>query len=469
MRKSSLERLKDAKRVKTQPVTLDFDGLLRLLLGGKENPTQREFICDDTRLRAYKGPAGCAKTSTICAAGLLRALLQPGSKGLVARLDYNDLLGTTALRMQEMLGRLPPGVLIDRDKTPPMKWWIQPAIPDSEVSMITFMGLKESLGSYEFNWAIIDEADEVDEKRIHEINTRLRNPGGDYMVALSFNPPDKHHWLYTACTGKDFKDKTIRSAWLKLYEPQSRENLHNLPSDYYDRLAASLPEDMKQRLVEGEWGSTFDGQAVYREFKYGLHVKDGLVYEPNTPLIRMWDFGYQRPACIFAQLDWQGRLIVLKEYLGEREEASAFAKRMKAATTQHFPGVRDFRDYGDPAVAQHKDMGSTLAEFHRNGITILYKRSTIDEGVQKIRQMLSQLIEGEPACVISRQGCPILISALRGGYHFDKHGQKPVKDGYYDHLADAFRYGVINLFNSNTTRIYDLPASVAYSPEFDLG
>lgn len=472
MRKSNRERILEAKKGSSPQLVLNgLDDLLKLLVGGELNPTQRAFIYDPSRLKAYKGPAGCAKTSTLCAAGFARALLQPGSKGLVARFDYNDLMDTTALRLEEMLVRLPKGTLVDRDKSPPMKWWIQPIDPEGDISQITFMGLKETLGSYEFNWAILDEADEMDEKRVHEVNTRLRNRGGDYAVMLAFNPPDKHHWLYTACTGRDFQDRKVSEPYLKLFEPNPKENQQNLPEDYYDMLAKSLPEDMKQRLIMGEWGSTFEGQPVYREFKPNIHVRDDVHarYTSDAPLLRFWDFGYRRPACIWAQLDWEGRLLVMKEILGENMEAVPFAELVKKRTAEWFPAARKIIDYGDPAVTQKKDTGQTLAELIKVGVTIHYKRTGIEEGLRVIRTTLERLISGEPAIQFDRRGCHILIAALRGGYHLDeKRGHEPVKDGYYDHLADAFRYGCVNVLGSvaNIPQ-HSAPISFEYSRSTD--
>lgn len=460
MRKSAVERLREAKRKKQGPIQLTFEGLLLLLLDGDREPeqrvmlpTQRDFIYDPARIKAYKGPAGCAKTSTICAAGLMRALFQPGSKGLVSRYDYNDLMDTTKLRMEDMLARLPQGVLLDRDKSPPEKWWIRPIVgngDDDEVSEITFMGLKDNKGSYEFDWEIVDEADECDEAVIRLLNSRLRNrvKGQDlpYALMLAFNPPDKTHWLYPACTGFDHQERRVGEPWMKLFEPQPSENTRNLPKDYYEQLASGLTEDQKRRLVDGEWGGTFPGQPVYREFKYGFHTRDlSTKYDPYSTLYRFWDFGYNNPACIFAQMDHEGRLLVLREKLAQKIEIGPFAELVKGETEKHFPGHRDIRDYGDPAVRQKKDTGSTLVELGKVGITMMYRLMSLDDSIRQVRMAFSKLIAGEPYIQIDPRHAPVLTAAMRGGYHLDKTGTKPVKDDYYDHAADAFRYGVINV------------------------
>ncbi len=485
VRRTGVEKLKEARRRTrggdNEPIEMTFEGLLLLLLDGNRspterqiNPTQQRFIYSPSRVKAYMGPAGVAKTSTACAAGMMRALFQPGSKGMVGRQDYNDLMDTTALRMQEMMERLPKGILLDRDKSAPMKWWIRPIdqldedgnVLDSP-SQITFMGLKESLGSYEFDWEIVDEADEIDEKRAHELTTRLRGPtGGRYGYAsmFFFNPPDKEHWLYQACTGKDAKDRQITEPWIDLFTPVPNENSRNLPTGYHDELAKNLPEDMKARLIRGEWGGTFPGRPVYPEFRAGLHTKDlSESYDPYSTLYRFWDFGYNHPVCLFAQLSHQGHLKVIREFIDERVEIQPFVKKVKAQTSTHFPNATHVIDFGDPAARQKKDTGSTLVELRKEDIILNYVFVDFDTSIRDVRMQLSQLIAGEPAIQIDTRGCSVLYSALRGGYHMDEAtGTKPVKDGYYDNVADAFRYGVCNLFKNRGVDVSSLPTSMRY-------
>lgn len=464
MRKSAREKLADAKRVKHSQTQMTLESLMEMLLGGPILPTQRKFIYSPDRNKAYKGPAGCAKTSTGCTAGFLRALLQPGSHGLVARQDYNDLKDTTAQRLQEMVDRMPPGVLVDRDKSAPMKWYIQPAV-EGPLSTITFMGLKAGLGSYEFNWALIDEADEVEPRRIHEVSTRLRAPGGDYALMLCFNPPEKTHELYTLCTGRDHQERVVGNPMFTLFEPDPKENVANLPEGYYDELAKDLPEDMRTRLIDGDWGSTFTGTPVYKQFSKRLHVRDDIQYDPSSLLFRFWDFGYNHPVCLWAQLDGFGRLKILREEQGSQIEASAFARRCNSLTALHFPHAPKVIDYGDPAVRQKKDTGSALADLASEGVLVLWSIVTIDQSLKKVRKLLETMVSGEPQIQIARRECPILIGALSGGYKMDKHGVAPVKDGFYDHSADAFRYGVWNLFGSGGAQhaagTYSLPENLS--------
>jgi hypothetical protein len=490
MRKSNLERLREQKRKDMEPVQLNEDGLLELLVAPnakadkrKLNPTQRKFIMETARVAAYMGAAGVAKTSTLCAGGWARALTMPDTQLLVGRNDYNKLLLTTGKVMESMLNALPNGTLLDRSKEPPMQWWIKPIATlenqNPEPSCITFMGLKDNMGSFVFSDAIIDEADDCEESRVLEVNTRLRHirnwmtpedAGGLFSLRMAFNPPDTTHWLYTAATGKDFQERSVKTPWIdKVYTPIPNENSANLPAGYHEELAKKLPEDMRMRLIEGRWGAVFPGQPVFRQFKRNVHCKSDLSYTRDSAILRFWDFGYNHPYVCWAQLDWEGRLLALHEFKGEKLEATAFARLVKQKSKEYFPDIRQFRDFGDPAVSQHKDTGKTLYLLSQEGIRMYYQKSEIRPGLDLIRRRLELMIDGEPALQFDNEGVPLLIRAMQGGYHMDpKNPTVPKKDGFYDHPADAYRYGCINVLDDggmSRTDTEDLPDSVAYREE----
>lgn len=496
MRKSVRERLAEAKRRKDGPQVMSFEDLMLLLLdprprpNRRANPTQLAFILDNSPFSAFMGPKGSAKTSAGAAAGWLRMLLQPGSKGLVTRKDYNDLKQTTRLRFEEMLQRLPAGTLLDRSKEPPETWYINTVpmlspegdVLDDTPAQVSFAGL-ESLGeagSYEFDWAFIDEASEVEERSVHAVNGLMRNIPrwaesmgelrGFYRTMMAFNPTDTFHWLYTACTGFNYQGHKVKEPWVKLFTPQLKENQRNLPRDYYERLAETMPADMRVRLVEGQWGAVFEGAPVLKEFSTSLHVIKNLMqqFDVHAPLYRFWDFGYRHPCVIWAQIDEMGRLLHFKELMVENVEIAAFVDMVRTREAQWFPGHEKFLDYGDPAARQKKDTGSTLAVLAQKGIVLRYQISTIEAGLSTMRVWMERLIGGAPAVQYDADGCPILIRGLAGGYHMDDKGEKPLKDGYYDHLVDANRYGYVNLFGVTGYRpTANAPKSLEYNPAYD--
>lgn len=400
---------------------------------------------------------------------MAHALLEPGSKLFIARHDYNDLMDTTAGRAEEVLARLPVGTLLDRDKTPPMKWWLRPmAIRgadgelDESPSLITFMGLKEYKGSYEFNGGAIDEAAEIEDKKVAlGMLSRLRHMKGTRFMDLAFNPPSEDHWLYTACTGLDSHGEKVAEPIFTLFEPHPKENNENLPPGYHDELAAHLPEDMRQSYVDGAWGSVFPGKPVVPQFSASTHVRESAPWARRT-LYRFWDFGFRRPYCCWCQLTKDGVLEVMHEVLGQNQEVDAFAAEVLKETAIHFPGALAVVDYGDPAVKQHKDTGQALGMLQQVGILLRSVHTPMDLSLRTLRMRLERMVSGRPAIIIKKT-CRVLINALKGGYRFKEDGVTPFKDGYYDHAADAFRYGVWNLWGSTgTVSSTSLATNIAY-------
>jgi hypothetical protein len=344
-----------------------------------------------------------------------------------------------------------------------MRWWIQAF--DGTVNELMFIGLKNYPGSYEWHHGGVDEADEVDERTIQGLRTRLRAPSPEgtlpnYGIDLAFNPPDELHWLFGACTGRT-SDGRLTDRWLELFEPVKGENDVNLPPNYFIDNFRGMPEDMLTRLRDGNWGVSFEGDPVYPQYSSSIHRGETEV-NPYRPILRFWDFGYRRPACIWAQLDEDYRLIVLDEELGKDEEALHFIQRVKAHSNIRFPQAPGYLDFGDPAAAQKKDTGSTLSILDSQGINLIYIQSSIEEGIRRTRFLLEQLINGKPAFMVDRRRCPMLHRTLAGGYRLHKNS-RPLKDGFYDHLADALRYGIINLFNE-AGRPLDLPEASNYLP-----
>lgn len=464
MRKSSFELWQDKQKQKHGVTQLSsITDLLKLLMDGdrpqeqrRVNPTQLQYAFSDAKLKAYMGPAGSGKTVVGCADIMLKALLMPGTKWFVARRDYNDLMDTTLRTMTNILNRLPEGTLLDRQKSAPQKWWIRPIVHGANGQMtapseITFMGLSDAVGGYEFTGGFVDEADEVEKNHFFQMVGRLRCkptpdfPAENFSIGCAFNPPSINHWLYTACTGLNAAGNVVPDGKvMDIFRPQPNENQRNLPPNYYEQMGASMPEELRQRYVDGAWGNTYPGEPVIRQFKRSVHVKKDLQFNGGT-LFRFWDFGYNRPAILFAQVAMDGRVQVLSTFLGHHIEGSKFIETVHAQTAQRFPNAEKFVDYGDPAVAQHKDTGSMLALLNNAGVLMRYQRTPFDISMNIIRKRFETLIEGEPAIVID-ESCRSLIDGLAGGYCLKEDGVTPRKDGFFDHEVDALRYGIYNLF-----------------------
>jgi hypothetical protein len=196
---------------------------------------------------------------------------------------------------------------------------------------------------------------------------------------------------------------------------------------------------------------------VFDQFDPALHVRP-VDYDPNLPLYRSLDFGFANPfVCLWIQVDSDGTVRVIDEYIRSRATIDVHATELKTRT----PGgeSRVTATFCDPAGAGANDVTGTSAvrELRSLGINVRYRRSGITEGIELIRRAI-RAGDGKSRLIISPQ-CPRLIEALTC-YHYPDSptagdsrkgccAELPLKDGVYDHPIDALRYFFINVGHAN--------------------
>jgi hypothetical protein len=183
---------------------------------------------------------------------------------------------------------------------------------------------------------------------------------------------------------------------------------------------------------------------VFDQFDHTIHIRP-VDYDPNLPLYRSLDFGFANPfVCLWLQVDTEGVVRVIDEYVRSRVTIDAHAAELKTRT----PGgeSRVVATFCDPAGAGANDVTGTSAvrELRSLGINVRYRRSGITEGIELIRRAI-RAGDGKSRLVISPQ-CPRLIEALTCYHYPDSQtdNELPLKDGLYDHPIDALRYFFIN-------------------------
>ncbi len=191
---------------------------------------------------------------------------------------------------------------------------------------------------------------------------------------------------------------------------------------------------------------------VFDEFDPDVHVKS-IDYDANLPLYRAIDFGFVNPfVCLWIQVDGEGVVRVIDEYVRSRATIDIHAEQIKERT----PGgeERVAATFCDPAGRSTNDVTgtSTIRELRSLGIITRYRRSGILEGIELIRRAI-RAGDGKSRLVISAR-CQRLIEAMRC-YHYPEGGaagsELPLKDGLYDHPIDALRYFFVNYKHSDKT------------------
>lgn len=183
---------------------------------------------------------------------------------------------------------------------------------------------------------------------------------------------------------------------------------------------------------------------VFADFDPQIHVKP-IDYNPNLPLYRTLYFGFVNPfVCLWIQVDAEGSVRVIDEYIRSRATIDVHAAEMKTRTPVAEEQVT--ATFCDPAGAGANDVTGTsvVRELRTLGIATRFRRSGIVEGIELIRRAIRSG-DGRSTFVVSPK-CPRLIEAMQC-YHYPDQptpAELPQKDGIYDHPIDALRYFFIN-------------------------
>lgn len=251
--------------------------------------------------------------------------------------------------------------------------------------------------------------------------------------------------------GKNNRFAALRfSGLVKTLSVHWREHPHK-DEAWYARQKARLSEDELARELDINYELSRTDR-VFRHF--GEPHKAALDWLRGTRIIRSWDFGYHCPACLFVQIDADGRVLVLHEVVGSADLLSDFAKRVLEAGKERFPGA-EFEDICDPAGAQKSDKSTrtSIEILNTLGIYPHFDRAGIRDGIELIRMKLAEQVPTEgafgqiqpsgPGLLVDRH-CLQLIAAFEGGYRYAKPDDElPYQEHPYEDVMDCLRYAVM--------------------------
>lgn len=321
----------------------------------------------------------------------------------------------------------------------------------------------DGLGSTRFSVVILEEADSISEEVADTMPGRMREETGDFRRIIFYicNPPDESHWLYELFFGVNPRTGKVNDP----DDPASRYRALHMPSEGNEHLRAGYLDDitddfgrksaLSDRMRDGQFGPAVRGIPIFKDsFNLATHVAEHDLspeWNRDLPMFRCWDFGYRGMAIVIGQDDIQRRQIRI--FVAEVKKnclLDTFADEQLLKCLRMFPDA-EWMDYCDPAGAQRTGLSPlTYHDILRSkGINPKFKNSTIEYGLNIIEEVFNSTIKQRPCFLISPILSKPLYKALQSGYCNDKdridQGVNPVKDGVYDHIVDALRYGMIFL------------------------
>lgn len=286
-------------------------------------------------------------------------------------------------------------------------------------------------------------------------------------IIADTNPPDEDHWIFN-----DF-EKNVTPNYNIFHQPSGlledeqgifikdmhgnyiqnvhADNVAHLSSDYYPKLAEKQSEGFIKVYCQGKYGLVESGKRVYPEFNYDIHSVAKIEAIQGDSLYLGWDFGLT-PACVVVQISARGQVRVLKEYAAEDIGIKTFAKNIVIPRLAiDFPYCKVGGSEGDPAGAKGDEIMeelSCIGELNSLGIpTNAATTNDPDVRINSVRYFLNLMIDGQPAFLISREDCPILVKGFMSGYHFkrlaiggDARFQDKPNKNKYSHPHDALQY-----------------------------
>lgn len=205
------------------------------------------------------------------------------------------------------------------------------------------------------------------------------------------------------------------------------ENTENLPPGYYvPKIGQS--RIYIARMIDNKPGQSQSGMPVMPEFSMGRHVAPEPLLPVRGVALTIGIDPRTYPSAVFMQRFASGQRRILHELQGEINMGPRrFGKKLAQALHDHFPDLRAEQISGmvDPSATYGADKEDDESDWLQVVAAIAGIRidpaptNKIDLRREALRKPLSELIDGEPALLISPT-CTLLIAGLSSGYRFRK-------------------------------------------------
>lgn len=444
---------------------------MQALLDFTDKPNQKAFFFSRDRNVGFWGGYGNGKTFAGCAKGVAHSLGYPGNVGLVGRKTYPALNSTTRESFLSIVRRMNGGTM---DPGPSVEGFNKQEniLQFRNGSKVYFRTLDEveKIRSLNLGWALVDQAEEIDEEIYLELNGRIRYWNPERIAEFhAKHGKAKTPFNQLICVGNPSPKAWVKREFFEnpsgknaIFAASTLENKKFLPPEYVSELQSRYPKEWIERFIHGSW-DTMLGQ-IYKELDFAnLHGIQPFEIPAHWQRFLAMDFGIVNPtAVLWGAVDEDGNIYIFQEYYqaGKTLEEHTQAIKALCGKAGHTPVTHDgkIHIYADPSIKADYDPAgkSTWEHFVDRGIYCTPANNAVLDGIQNVQMLLhpdparkfpvwhhraGQL--GAPRLYIVETACPWLCKEIVA-YEWEptREGEnapeRPKK--FFDHACDAGRY-----------------------------
>ena len=265
--------------------------------------------------------------------------------------------------------------------------------------------------------------------------------------AIFITTPNGYNWIYDLyLLGKQ------DPKWYSTSSP-SWDNYHAFPDGYNDEFLQERKRNLSKEIFDQEYGAKFASfQGKVYPFDRDIDVKK-VKYQSHLPTYCTIDFGYRMPAALFLQTyrnNGVWYINIIDEIIHKKNVATETFAQM--ILDKNYPVLHY---YGDPAgynVQGQTGMGD-IEIFKNCGINVRFRTDKASRNIASSVSYVRGFFEsasGERKISVSDKCTGIIEDFENYRYPEEVEGKTlsndPIKDGFYEHGCDAFRYFITNRF-----------------------
>lgn len=303
-------------------------GVRTVVLPGEPQEKQAEFMLATARHIGYGGARGGGKSWALRRKMVLRRCTFAGSKGLLLRRTYPELLANHVIPLQaELQSKMKGQSLATYNSQEHVFRFINGSMLflgycDSEADVLRYQG-------QEYDDIGLEEATHFTEFQRNFLTTCLRTVRTDLEPRMYYtaNPGGVGHlWFKRLFIDRQYEEGENPEDYIfvpaRVYD---NKILMDADPNYVKELER-LPEDLKRAYLMGDW-DVFAGQ-YFKSFRRDIHAVQPYAIPHWHKRFRSLDYGLDMTACYWWAVDNEGKCVVYRELYESGLTLSQAAKKI---------------------------------------------------------------------------------------------------------------------------------------------